>query len=234
MLIGRKEDMTIKVKILPETTKDPISLIGRRAGCCTHACVDDPDKNFRRGMDCLKSNHGRALEFVQVDMEISGVSSRVIREWYTHIGGLPTRLQESTRYVNYGCSIPFVLPESIASNPDAFEYTLQFGKQYAEFIGFLKTKNIPLEDIAMFYPLGTETKIVDHRNLRNLIDMSHQRMCRRAYWEYRELFDVIRRKLCDYSEEWAIIVEGYLVPKCEYLGGCPESNSCGWINKQED
>ena len=234
MLIGRKEDMTIKVKILPETTKDPISLIGRRAGCCTHACVDDPDKNFRRGMDCLKSNHGRALEFVQVDMEISGVSSRVIREWYTHIGGLPTRLQESTRYVDYGKHVPVIVPPSISSKASIMTRFYEYMDDLSSFIEYLKDRDVPLEDIAMFYPLGTETKIVDHRNLRNLIEMSHQRMCRRAYWEYRELFDVIRRKLCDYSEEWVTIVEGYLVPKCEYLGRCLESNSCGWINKQED
>lgn len=231
MLIGRKEDMMIKVNILPETTKDPISLIGRRAGYCTHANIEDPDKNFRRGLDCLNSNHGRALEFVQVDMEISGVSSRVIREWYTHIGGSPTRLQESTRYVDYGDHVPFIIPPSISAKASILTQFNQYMDEFSAFIRYLKDRDVPLEDIAMFYPLGTETKIVDHRNLRNLIDMSHQRMCKRAYWEYQELFDVIRRELCDYSEEWATIVGGYLVPKCEYLGWCPESNSCGWVNK---
>lgn len=29
--------MTINVNILPETTKDPITLIGKRAGCCTNS-----------------------------------------------------------------------------------------------------------------------------------------------------------------------------------------------------
>ncbi|MDO4294227.1 MAG: FAD-dependent thymidylate synthase [Eubacteriales bacterium] len=32
-----------------------------------------------------------------------------------------------------------------------------------------------------------ETKVVDKRNLRNLLDMSHQRWCNRANWEYRNI-----------------------------------------------
>ena len=58
-------------------------------------------------------------------------------------------------------------------------------------------------------------------------------MCNRAYWEFRELFDDIRNALNDYSYEWKYIVENYFVPKCEYLGECPENHGCGmYENKQ--
>ena len=86
---------------------------------------------------------------------------------------------------------------------------------------------IPREDAAMLLPLGMCTKIVDKRNLRNLIDMSHQRMCTRTYWEYRELFRDISNALRDISEEWAYIVDHFFVPKCELTGFCPEKKGCG-------
>ena len=90
-----------KVTILESTTKNPITLMGERAGVCWGSDISDSEKNFRRGRDCLESGHGRVLEFVNVEMVIDGYSARVIREWYTHIGGAPTRLQASTRYVDY-------------------------------------------------------------------------------------------------------------------------------------
>ena len=101
-----------QVIILPETTKQPITLIGERAGICWGADTSDPEANYRRGWDCITSGHGRTLEFVNVELLIDGYSARVIREWYTHIGGAPTRLQASTRYIDYG-EFDYVVPPSI-------------------------------------------------------------------------------------------------------------------------
>ena len=89
-----------KVTILDETTKNPYELIGRMAGICWGAPVDSEQKNYKRGLECIKSRHGRTWEYVEVYMVLEGWSARVIREFYTHIGGAPTRLQESTRYVD--------------------------------------------------------------------------------------------------------------------------------------
>ena len=101
-----------KITILPETTIDPISLMGRRAGICWGADITDSEKNYKRGLDCIKSNHGRALEFVNIEAIIEGYSARVIREWYTHIGGSPTRLQSSTRYINYD-NFEYIMPKTV-------------------------------------------------------------------------------------------------------------------------
>lgn len=216
-----------KITILPETTKEPISLIGKRAGVCWGADITDAVKNYNRGMDCIKSNHGRTLEYVNIELVIEGYSARVIREWYTHIGGSPTRLQASTRYINYD-NFKYVTPHSIAVNPAAvklFENTIH---NISETITRLvDSENIPREDAAMLLPFCMETKIVDKRNLRNLIDMSRQRMCTRAYHEYRELFVDICNALSNYSDEWRSIIETQMKPKCELLGYCPEKNSCG-------
>ena len=101
-----------KITILSGTTLNPISKIGLMAGVCWGSDTSDPDKNYQRGMDCIQSGHGRTLEFVNVEMILDGYSARVIREWYTHIGGAPTRLQASTRYIDYG-KFGYVIPPSL-------------------------------------------------------------------------------------------------------------------------
>ena len=111
------------VTILEETTKNPISLMGQRAGVCWGADVSNQEKNYKRGLDCMKSGHGRVLEYVNVEMIIDGYSARVIREWYTHIGGAPTRLQASTRYINYN-DFSYTMPASVAKNDAALLYQM--------------------------------------------------------------------------------------------------------------
>ncbi len=86
---------------------------------------------------------------------------------------------------------------------------------------------VPREDIAMMLPLGMETTVVDKRNLRNLVDMSHQRMCGRAYHEYRQLFADVCEALKAISPEWTYIIATQMMPKCQYLGHCDEKKSCG-------
>lgn len=223
-----------KITILPETTLYPITLIGERAGICWNADTRDKEKNYKRGMDCILSNHGRTLEYVNIEMIIDGYSARVIREWYTHLGGAPTRLQASTRYINYN-DFDYVVPNSIKNNKDneAWDVYSSAINNIKSACKSLENLNIPREDIAMLLPLGMTTKIVDKRNLRNLADMSHQRICTRAYWEYRQLFNDICNALREISREWEWIVDNLFKPKCEELGYCPEKKSCGRKDKKE-
>lgn len=219
-----------KVIILNETTKNPITLIGERAGVCWGADTSDKKKNYKRGLNCLLSGHGRTLEYVNVEFVLDGYSARVIREWFTHIGGAPTRLQGSTRYIDYS-NFKYVVPYSIRNNEKAkkiYEDTMMTISENAKFLE--NSLNIPREDVAMLLPLGMCTRIVDKRNLRNLIDMSHQRECFRAYWEYREMFDDIKKALYEISDEWKYIINNYFQPKCIYLGRCPEKKSCGYYD----
>ena len=215
-----------KVIILPETTKKPITLIGKRAGICWGADIADDEKNFARGIDCIESGHGRTLEFPNIEMVLEGYSARVIREWYTHIGGAPTRLQASTRYIDYS-DFPCITPKSIERNSDA-QYIYNDALNYLRSaIVKLTDLDIPREDAAYLLTLGMETVVVDKRNVRNLIDMSHNRECTRALWEFRDLFNDICHALSAYSPEWQYFVDTQFMPKCEMLGYCPEKKSCG-------
>lgn len=221
-----------QVTILEETTKRPITLMGSRAGICWGSDITDPDKNYKRGLDCLASGHGRVMEYVNVEMVLDGYSARVIREWYTHLGGSPTRLQASTRYVDYS-AFAYIMPPAVAQNEEARTRYEGMMHEISKTCRYLEEScGIAREDAAMLLPLGMATKIVDKRNLRNLVDMSRQRMCGRAYHEYRAMFQDICDALSGRSEEWAYLASHYFKPKCEALGYCPEKRSCGRMEKK--
>ena len=221
-----------KIIVLPETTKEPITLIGKRAGICWGADISDDTKNYNRGLDCIKSNHGRTLEYVNIELVLDGYSARAIREYYTHIAGSPTRLQASTRYINYK-NFDYVIPPSVKKfgGEEIYKETMDIISENCQ---KLEQLGIPREDSAMLLPLGMSTKIVDKRNLRSFIDMSRQRECTRAYWEFREMFNDIKNALSELSNEWKYIIDTQFMPKCEYLGYCPEKKSCGRVPKKED
>ena len=205
-----------------ETPKNPLSLIGRTAGVCWGASVDNKEKNVKRAKDCISSGHGRVLEWVDIYLVIDGYSARVIREFERHHIGA-SFLQESTRYVNES-GFDVVVPRMTeAAAMVYYETVMNIRRGYSKLIEL----GVKREDAAMLLPLGMTTKIVDKRNLRNLVEMSHQRMCTRAYWEYRELMKDICTALSGYSDEWKWIVDNLMKPKCEVTGFCTEEKTCG-------
>lgn len=221
------------IEILSQTPKNPITLIGSRAGICYGSDVTDDKKNYKRGIECIRTNHGRTLEVPTVEIRISGYSARVIREWYTHIGCLPTRLQSSTRYIDYK-NFEYYIPNTISNNKNALEIYENVIKEITSGIEKLSDIGIPKEDFANLLPMGYTTVIYDKRNLRNLIDMFHQRECTRAYKEYRALMAELKKQLSEYSDEWKWICENLFVPKCEYLGKCTEKKSCGRVDSERN
>ena len=214
------------ITIQKETTINPITLIGREAGVCWGADTSDNKKNFKRGKECLAAQHGRTWEYPQVYMIIDGYSARVMRELYTHIGGMPTRLQASTRYIDYEKGFKYVVPPSISSEESASEIYKEAMEDILIALQKLDALGVPREDCAMLLPLGMESRVVLRTNLRNLVDMSHQRLCTKAYWEYRKLMNDIKEALSNYSYEWKYVVDNYFVPKCEVYGKCREKIPC--------
>ena len=221
------------ITILP--TKNPITLMGMRAGTCWNANITDNEKNYKRGLDCIKSGHGRVMEFVNVEMIIDGYSAKVLREYYTHIGGSPSRLQASTRYIDYskGNGFDYVTPQSISKDEDVAATWHSVMRYVNTNIQHLINNGVPIEDATMLLPLAYSSKMVDKRNLRSLVDMSRVRMCNRAYHEYRQMFTDICNALREYSDEWKWIVDNLFHAKCDEVGYCTESKSCGRKPKKE-
>ena len=199
-----------KVIIQDATTKNPIQLMGLEAGICWGADTSNPQNNYRRGLDCLISGHMRTAEFPQVYMILDGYSARAIREFYTHIAGGPTRLQASTRYINY-TDFAYVIPPSITKNSVACKMYIDMMDNISTTLKGLESLGIPKEDCGMGLPLAMETTIVVRTNPRHLIDMSQVRECNRAYWEMRQIIHDIKEALKNYSTEWTTIVDNYFI-----------------------
>ena len=138
-----------------------------------------------------------------------------------------------TRYINYQKGFPFVTPPKIADNREAETIYRHAMDEILTAMQKLEAMELPREDIGMLLPLGMETKVVFRTNLRNLIDMAHQRMCTRAYWEYRKLMNDMVNALSAYSEEWKYLTDTYFVPKCEVAGFCTEAKCCGRKPKKD-
>lgn len=221
-----------RVLVRDYTTKTPLQMIGESAGFCWGSDISDANKNMKRAIECIASGHGRTMEFPDIHLILDGYSARVIREFYTHIGCLPTRLQSSTRYVD-AKSFKYVTPPSVFKNEKAKQVYNETMEHIREGYAKLEELGIKREDAAMVLPLGMETVIVDKRNFRNLVDMAKNRMCTRAYWEYRELMNDICEALSSYSGEWNTLVKLCMKPKCEISGYCTESKSCGRKPKKE-
>ena len=225
-----------KIIILDETSSHPVQLIGKMSGICYGSDITNETKNYKRGLDCLENNHGRTLESVDIYMILNGYSAKLAREFYTHIGGSPMRLQASTRYIDYAKKgLPYVIPPKIAVNEKAKQLYIDTIEAIENAAFSLEEDfGIAKEDASMLFPLAMESKFVVKCNLRMLIDMSHQRMCNRAFWEYRQLM----RDLCDAlaarDEEWKYIIDNYMKPKCDILGYCPETFGCGRKPKKEE
>lgn len=219
------------ITITSDTTIYPIQTMGKYAGICWNSDTSDENKNYKRGLDCLQSGHGRAMEFPQVYMIIDGYSARTLRQLYTHIGGSPTRLQESTRYINYD-NFDYNIPPSIIKNPVVKARYDQIMHQISEAYKDLEALGIPKEDCGLVLPLGMKSKMVFRTNLRQLVDMSHERLCNRAYWEFHQLMEDMMIALSDYSDEWKYIVHNCFHAKCEEYGFCTEKNSCGRFPKR--
>lgn len=224
------------IKIDENTIKNPITFIGKQAGVAYGSDTFNNEKNFKRGLQCIKDGHGRLLEFIDVYFTIEGYSNRVIREFARHVGDGLTMIQESTRYVDFTKGFDMIIPDSIKYNKDShlIEVYMNACREIKKSMQELKANDIPKEDLQMLIPLGATTKVVIKKNLRNLIDMSRVRMCGRAYWEFRELMQELCEKLRNISSEWDWIVSNLFHPKCEESGYCTEKFSCGRKPKKED
>lgn len=223
------------IEISEYTTKTPLKMIGEFAGECWGADITVDEKNLKRAFDCILSEHGRTEEFPDVYMIIDHSSAKMLRELYTHIGGSPTRLQASTRYIDYEKKgVPVITPPSVTNSDLATEAWNQTIEAIKNGMKALKALGVPNEDVTNLLPLAYQSKMVWKINLRTLINFMNKRLCTRAYWEIRSLSNEIKTQLSSYSEEWKQIADWLFVPYCERYKFrnpdfcfCTESKCCG-------
>ena len=204
-------------------TKNPIQFIGKVAGCC-YGSKDEPQANYKRGLKCIKDGHGRAMEFVDVTLEIDEVSARMIRELGRHVIGT-SYLQASTRYITYD-NFDYYTPKNLK---DDKEYHITMQNILASYQSLVE-KGMPKEDVANLLPLGMNTKIVLKINYRALLHMAEVRMCERAYIEFRDFMKELIKTISEIDEEWAELMK-FMLPKCKT---CTEKENCPRLKNKGD
>lgn len=215
-----------KIIILPQTTKDPLQLIGTTSAVCYNADISNKEKNIKRALDCIHSGHGRVLEWPNVEVIVEGFSAKMMREAMRHIVGTSV-LQASTRYIDYEKGFDVITPPAIANNNDAMEVWCKAMNDIKMAMGALKALGVPKEDYTNLLPLAYQSKMIWKVNLRTLVNFMNMRLCSRAYWEIREFSNMLKKTLMEYSPEWEIICKELFVPKCDAVGYCTEAKCCG-------
>ena len=210
------------IKVL-NATKNPIQFIGKVAGCC-YGSKDEPQANYKRGLKCIKDGHGRAMEFVDVTLEIDEVSARMIRELGRHVIGT-SYLQASTRYITYD-NFDYYTPKNLK---DDKEYHITMQNILASYQSLVE-KGMPKEDVANLLPLGMNTKIVLKINYRALLHMAEVRMCERAYIEFRDFMKELIKTISEVDDEWAELMT-FMKPKCKI---CTEKENCPRLKNKGD
>lgn len=212
------------IKIINHT-KNPLTFVGGVSGVCYG---QTNEKRFRKIAErCLEEGHGRILEFADITIEIDGYSAKMIRELYTHISGT-SRVQSSTRYIDYSNQFEYVTPRTIKRNEEALKIWEDTMKTINSAMQKFKELDIPTEDLTNVLPLAYTTKMVLKINLRAIIHMFHVRACTCAYWEYRDFMRELKNVLSNLDEEWKFLADNYFVPKCIASGYCDEyKRHCG-------
>ena len=215
-----------KITILPQTTKDPLQLIGTTSAVCYNADISNKEKNIKRALDCIHSGHGRVLEWPNVEVIVEGFSAKMMREAMRHIVGTSV-LQASTRYIDYEKGFDVITPPSIEGNNEAMDVWCKAISDIKMAMGALKALGVPKEDYTNLLPLAYQSKMIWKVNLRTLVNFMNLRTCSRAYWEIREFANMLKKALMEYSPEWKIICKELFVPKCDAVGYCTEAKCCG-------
>jgi thymidylate synthase (FAD) len=214
-------------------THNPLQFIGKCAGVCWNAPIDDAEKNRKRAISCIKSGHGRVIEFPDITLVIDNYSARMMRELYTHIGGAPTRVQSSTRYVDAD-NFKYYTPPKVANTALAKAVYDEAMAHQATTYDYLMKLGIPKEDAANQLPIGMKSKMVWKINVRTLINFMNKRLCTRALKEIRDFAKELKNLLSSVDDEWKWICDNLFVPTCEqykFLNPdacfCIEKQCCG-------
>lgn len=169
----------------------------------------------------ISSGHFSTIEHVQVSFAINGISRACSHQLVRHRH--MSFSQKSQRYVKEKEQFDYVVPPTIAKNPELLQKYDEFMKKTSDLYLYLTENGIPAEDARFILPNATSTAMVASLNLRELIHLANLRLCSRAQTEIRILVKMMCEELIK-TEPW---LSEYLVPKCERLGFCDEDKSCG-------
>lgn len=203
---------------LIQATPDPINTIAKIASICYDS---DPKNPLGLVKHLYRNGHHSVFEHVYFTFKIEGISRACSHQLVRHRHCSFT--QRSQRYCSED-GFGVVIPSTIAKVDVKGGYmglvdTIAENYEELQYIG------IPNEDARYVLPNACETSLYLSCNLRELIHMSNERLCRRAQWEIREL---VKQMVSLVAPE----LQFMLVPKCQ-SGRIICHEKCGGVNDGE-
>ena len=182
---------------LVQATPNPIQTIATIASICYDSNPSNPMKLVEH---CYKNGHLSVMEHIYFTFKIEGISRACSHQLVRHRHCSFT--QRSQRYCSED-GFGFVTPSTV--DEGRFENDMEDIKDWYE---EYQKSGVPNEDARYVLPNACETSLYLSCNLRELIHMSNERLCRRAQWEIREL--VQQMVYCVNAD-----LRFMLVPKCK-------------------
>lgn len=191
----------MKVTLI-QATPNPIETISKIASICYDSDPTDPMKLVKH---LYKNGHHSVFEHIYFTFKIEGISRACSHQLVRHRHCSFT--QRSQRYCSED-GFKVILPESIEESyfdECTYEHIVRdIDEAYSE----LQNNGIPNEDARYILPNACETSLYLSCNLRELIHICNERLCKRAQWEIRELVQEMIKTIP--ADLWFM-----LVPKCK-------------------
>lgn len=205
--------------------RNPMSVVEQ----CASVCYDsNPTDNYRIAESCYKSGHTSVWEHISFTFHISGVSRALLAQLTRHrIASYTVRSQRYCVEDNFGFVEPrFKNKEFLDPYRDMMALT-------AETYSSLVREGENPEDARFILPNSCVTELYVTMNARELINSSGHRLCSRAQWEIRNLFQEMKERVNAVCPQ----VADKMRPSCERDMNhpfCTEMRSCGRHPKLKD
>lgn len=185
----------MKVTLI-QATPNPIETIAQIASICYDS---DPKNPLGLVKHLYRNGHHSVFEHIYFTFKIEGISRACSHQLVRHRHCSFT--QRSQRYCSED-GFGYVRPESTDNLFDTYVSGIE--SWYKQ----MQNAGVPNEDARYVLPNACETSLYLSCNLRELIHMSNERLCKRAQWEIRELV----QQMVDLVPE---ALHFMLVPKCQ-------------------
>jgi thymidylate synthase (FAD) len=186
---------------LIQATPDPINTIAKIASICYDS---DPKNPLGLVKHLYRNGHHSVFEHVYFTFKIEGISRACSHQLVRHRHcSFTQRSQRCCSEDGFGVVIPSTIAKvDVKGGYMGLVDTIAENYEELQYIG------IPNEDARYVLPNACETSLYLSCNLRELIHMSNERLCRRAQWEIREL---VKQMVSLVAPE----LQFMLVPKCQ-------------------
>lgn len=183
-----------------QATPNPVEFIATIASICYgNEDVKDPYTLVKR---LYKNGHHSVFEHVYFTFKIEGISRACSHQLVRH--RLCSFTQRSQRYCNEANSI-HVVPESMKNK----EFVkIQLNEVEKDCYNLLLESGVPKEDARYILSNACATDLYLSCNLRELIHIANERLCKRSQWEIRDLVTQMIELVDD-------DLKFMLVPKCK-------------------